>query len=94
MSKVFITGVAGLLGSHLAEHFLKQGWEVVACDNMLGGYYDNIPKKVKFLKKVKNTFDLKALFYINLRTHFWCLNFNISLTRRRKIPNIIDIYFL
>jgi len=59
MSKVFITGVAGLLGSHLAEHFLKQGWDVVACDNMLGGYYDNIPKKVKFFKK--DCRDLKAM---------------------------------
>lgn len=44
----FITGVAGFLGSHLAEHFLKQGHRVIGCDNMIGGYLDNVPPGVEF----------------------------------------------
>jgi UDP-glucose 4-epimerase len=44
----FITGVAGFLGSHLAEHFLQQGHRVIGCDNLIGGYLDNVPPGVEF----------------------------------------------
>ena len=43
-NKVFITGVAGFLGSHLAEKLSEMGDEVVGVDNMMGGYADNVPK--------------------------------------------------
>ncbi len=46
--KVFISGVAGFLGSHLADAFLADGHEVVGCDNLVGGYLDNVPEKVDF----------------------------------------------
>ena len=31
--RIFITGVAGFLGSHIADHFIEQGHIVVGCDN-------------------------------------------------------------
>lgn len=46
--RVFITGVAGFLGSHLADAMLKEGHEVVGCDNLIGGYLDNVPDDVDF----------------------------------------------
>lgn len=46
--KVFITGVAGFLGSHLADEMIKEGHEVVGCDNLIGGYLDNVPEDVEF----------------------------------------------
>ena len=46
--KVFITGVAGFLGSHLAERCLELGYGVVGCDNLIGGYLDNVPDAVEF----------------------------------------------
>lgn len=46
--KIFISGVAGFLGSHLADTFIKEGHEVVGCDNLLGGYLDNVPAEVEF----------------------------------------------
>ena len=46
--KILVTGVAGFLGSHLAERFIKLGHEVIGIDNMIGGYEDNIPNKIKF----------------------------------------------
>ena len=46
--KILVTGVAGFLGSHLAERFIKLGHEVIGIDNMTGGYEDNIPNKIKF----------------------------------------------
>src|ERR1035437_5131739 len=48
MSKIFITGVAGFLGSHLADAMLADGHEVVGIDNMIGGELDNVPAGVEF----------------------------------------------
>jgi UDP-glucose 4-epimerase len=46
--RIFISGVAGFLGSHLADAFLADGHEVVGIDNMIGGYLDNVPGGVEF----------------------------------------------
>ena len=55
--KVFITGVAGFLGSHLADAFLADGYEVSGCDNMIGGYLDNVPPEVEFHQSDCNDFE-------------------------------------
>lgn len=46
--KIFITGVAGFLGSHLADRFISLGHEVSGCDNLIGGYLDNVNSEVDF----------------------------------------------
>lgn len=46
--RVFISGVAGFLGSHLADAFLARGDAVVGCDNLLGGERDNVPTDVEY----------------------------------------------
>jgi len=48
--KILVTGVAGFLGSHLAEKLANMGHEVVGIDSLIGGYEDNIPKNIKILK--------------------------------------------
>lgn len=45
--KIFITGIAGFLGSHLADRMLELGHEVVGNDNLIGGYLSNVPKNAK-----------------------------------------------
>ena len=49
--KVLITGVAGFMGSHLADEFIKRGHSVIGIDNLIGGYHENIPDAVEFYKK-------------------------------------------
>lgn len=46
--RIFISGVAGFLGSHLADAMLMQGHEVVGVDNLIGGYLDNVPEDVEY----------------------------------------------
>ena len=40
--KVLITGGAGFLGSHLCDRFIKEGYHVIAMDNLSTGSKDNI----------------------------------------------------
>jgi len=48
MTRILITGVAGFLGSHIADAFIGKGYDVVGIDNLIGGYRENVPSKVKF----------------------------------------------
>ena len=42
MKRVLITGGAGFLGSHLCDRFIKEGYKVVAMDNLITGDLRNI----------------------------------------------------
>jgi len=46
--KIFITGIAGFLGSHLADRMLELGHEVAGNDTLIGGYLDNVPPNATF----------------------------------------------
>jgi len=60
-NKILITGVAGLLGSRLADWIINNThYEVIGIDDLSGGYKSNIPKGVKLYK-----FDLKDLKKLN-----------------------------
>lgn len=57
MARIFISGVAGFLGSHLADRLIDAGHTVVGCDNLLGGYLDNVHEKVEFYQYDCNYFN-------------------------------------
>ncbi len=42
MKKILITGAAGFLGSHLCDRFVKEGYYVIAMDNLITGDLKNI----------------------------------------------------
>jgi len=42
MKRVLITGAAGFLGSHLCDHFIKEGYHVIGMDNLITGDIKNI----------------------------------------------------
>mgnify|MGYP001561382145 CR=1 FL=1 len=42
MKKILITGGAGFLGSHLCDRFIREGYKVIAMDNLITGSLSNI----------------------------------------------------
>lgn len=80
-NKYLVTGVAGFIGSHIAEELLKRGDEVIGIDNFYSGNIENI----KFLQNIgKNRFSfenidirdlsfLKRIFKDNKITHIFHL---------------------
>jgi len=47
--RVFISGIAGFLGAHLARACLEQGWDVAGCDNLLGADGENVPDQARWI---------------------------------------------
>ena len=71
---VLVTGVAGFMGSHLADEFIKRGHRVVGIDNLVGGYYENVPDAVEFYEKDLGDFNAVANHFegIDLVVHTAC----------------------
>lgn len=50
MKNIFITGVAGFIGSNLAKRLLQEGYNVAGVDNLSSGVREQVPDGVRFLK--------------------------------------------
>ncbi len=46
--RVLVTGGAGFIGSHIAEHLLERGHEVAVVDDLSSGKRENIPEGARF----------------------------------------------
>ena len=46
--KALVTGAAGFIGSHVADGCLALGMEVVATDDLSGGFHENVPSGAHF----------------------------------------------
>src|SRR5260370_34435018 len=47
---VLVTGGAGFIGSHLADHLIERGHSVVVVDNASTGRTENVPAAAKYFK--------------------------------------------
>lgn len=71
---VLITGIAGLIGSRLADWIINNQpeYDVVGIDDLSGGYKENVNDKVKFYQlDIKE--DLDSIFTINKPTYVFHL---------------------
>jgi nucleoside-diphosphate-sugar epimerase len=62
MENVLITGVAGFIGSNLAERLLREGYRVVGLDNLAYGLREQVPAGVEFHKADVRLPDIYSLF--------------------------------
>jgi len=71
---VLVTGVAGFMGSHLADTFLARNYRVIGIDNLIGGYVENIPSGVEFHQLDLDNLDLVAPCFqgVDLVVHSAC----------------------
>lgn len=46
--RILVTGAAGFIGSHVAAGLVEQGHEVVATDDLSGGFKRNVPAGARF----------------------------------------------
>ena len=49
MENIIITGVAGFIGSAVAERFKNEGYRVFGVDDLSNGYENNIPENIDFI---------------------------------------------
>ena len=47
---ILITGVAGFIGSKVANRFIEEGFQVVGVDDLSNGKLKAIPSEVDFIK--------------------------------------------
>jgi UDP-glucose 4-epimerase len=48
--RVLVTGGAGFIGSHIAEAYLREGWEVTVLDDLSRGREANVPKGARLVR--------------------------------------------
>lgn len=90
MNKIFITGVAGMIGSNLAVFFVNRGYQVVGLDNLWRGKKTNLGPK---LMKSEN-FDFRHLD-ISLDRSWWAeVDSSSILVHAADIVAGIDYVFL
>jgi UDP-glucose 4-epimerase len=60
--KILVTGVAGFIGSNLAERLVAAGYRVVGIDNLSYGLLEQVPKAVEFHKADIRSKDIYPIF--------------------------------
>lgn len=45
-----VTGGAGFIGSHVADHLVQMGHDVVVLDDLTGGFRENVPQASQFVE--------------------------------------------
>ncbi len=70
MKRVLITGGAGFLGSHLCDRFIKEGYHVIAMDNLITGNLKNIEHLFKHPNFEYHHHDVSKFVFVPGELHY------------------------
>lgn len=76
MTRILVTGCAGLIGSNFCEYLINniENIHIVGVDNLSGGYIENVPKQVEFIKAdltdIEDQKMIKQIFPFDYIFHF------------------------
>lgn len=68
--RILITGAAGFLGSHLCDRFIKEGYSVVAMDNLITGQLKNIEHLFKLENFEFYHHDVSKFIHVPGKLHY------------------------
>jgi dTDP-glucose 4,6-dehydratase len=68
--RVLITGAAGFLGSHLCDRFIKEGYHVIAMDNLITGDLRNIEHLFKLEDFEFYHYDVTKFVHVPGKLHY------------------------
>jgi len=68
--RVLITGAAGFLGSHLCDRFIKEGYHVVAMDNLITGDIRNVEHLFKLEQFEYYHHDVTKFIHVTHELHY------------------------
>jgi len=68
--RILITGAAGFLGSHLCDRFIKEGYHVIAMDNLITGDLKNIEHLFKLEQFEFYHHDVSKFIHIPGELHY------------------------
>ncbi len=70
--KILVTGGAGFIGSHIAEHLVGMKKKVIILDDLSGGFRENVPAETEFIEgSILDADLLQKIFEINNITHIF-----------------------
>ena len=97
--KILITGVAGFIGSNLADLLIKNNFNVIGIDNLSYGVFEQIPKGVDFHqedirdKKIHNLFSgVEYVFHLAAKNSIIDCENNPNETSDININGTINVF--
>jgi UDP-glucose 4-epimerase len=87
--KILVTGAAGFIGSHVCEHLLNADYEVIALDDLSGGFPDNVDPRAVFIKGSINDIDLVNQLF---ETHRFSYVFHLAAYAAEGLSHFIRRY--
>ena len=61
-NRILITGIAGFIGSNLADYLIAKGYDVTGIDNLSYGLIEQVPQDINFYKMDIRSQDIHQLF--------------------------------